>query len=51
MTTADILQSIISLLCACDTSNPLVPTIAQQYLDSREEFDRVARLWTAQYAQ
>lgn len=32
------------------TADPLVGSIATQYLQNREEHDRVARLWTKRYA-
>ena len=30
--------------------DPLVPDIARQYLEDREEHDRIAREWTRRYA-
>ncbi len=35
---------------ACCLADPLVGSIATQYLQNREEHDRVARLWTKRYA-
>lgn len=32
------------------TADPLVGSIATQYLQNREEHDRIARLWTKRYA-
>lgn len=37
---------IISLF----TADPLVGSIATQYIQNREEHDRIARLWTKRYA-
>lgn len=34
----------------CFTADPLVGSIATQYLQNREEHDRIARLWTKRYA-
>lgn len=31
-------------------ADPLVGSIATQYLQNREEHDRIARLWTKRYA-
>lgn len=39
-------------LLNCDiffTADPLVGSIATQYLQNREEHDRIARLWTKRY--
>ena len=32
------------------TADPLVGSIAQQYISKREEHDEIARLWTKRYA-
>lgn len=51
MTVSNLLLSIYSLLGNCNPNDrPLVPSVATQYLEEREEHDRVARLWTKQYA-
>uniref|UniRef100_A0A0M3HW76 E2 ubiquitin-conjugating enzyme n=2 Tax=Ascaris TaxID=6251 RepID=A0A0M3HW76_ASCLU len=50
MTISVILQSIVSLLYVCNPVEPLVSSIAEQYLTNREKFERVARVWTARYA-
>lgn len=34
----------------CISADPLVGSIATQYLQNREEHDRIARLWTKRYA-
>ena len=33
------------------TGDPLVASIARQFISHREEHDRLARLWTQRYAQ
>ena len=51
ITVPKLLLSICSLLSDCNPADrPLVPSIASQYLTDRDEHDRVARLWTKQYA-
>lgn len=51
MTISTILQSLISLLYACNPNDSLVPSIANQFLKNPEEFKKMARLWTQRYAQ
>uniref|UniRef100_A0A915ENF3 E2 ubiquitin-conjugating enzyme n=1 Tax=Ditylenchus dipsaci TaxID=166011 RepID=A0A915ENF3_9BILA len=51
MTISTILQSLISLLYACNPKDALVPSIAEQYLKQPEEYDKMARIWTKRYAQ
>lgn len=41
---------IIKNLLLNVTADPLVGSIATQYLQNREEHDRIARLWTKRYA-
>lgn len=50
LTISKVLLSICSLLTDCNPADPLVGSIATQYLQNREEHDRVARLWTKRYA-
>ncbi|GAB6021204.1 Ubiquitin-conjugating enzyme E2-24 kDa [Chamberlinius hualienensis] len=50
LTISKILLSICSLLTDCNPADPLVGSIATQYLQNREEHDRIARLWTKRYA-
>ncbi|XP_021960074.1 ubiquitin-conjugating enzyme E2-24 kDa [Folsomia candida] len=50
LTVSKVLLSICSLLTDCNPADPLVGSIATQYLQNREEHDRVARLWTKRYA-
>uniref|UniRef100_A0A0M3IY58 AT30415p (inferred by orthology to a D. melanogaster protein) n=1 Tax=Anisakis simplex TaxID=6269 RepID=A0A0M3IY58_ANISI len=50
MTISTILQAIVSLLYVCNPADPLVPTIAEQYLNDRVKFEKMARLWTLRYA-
>ena len=50
LTVSKVLLSICSLLTDCNPSDPLVGSIAQQYLQNREEHDRIARMWTRRFA-
>jgi len=50
LTISKVLLSICSLLTDCNPHDPLVGSIAHQFLTSKEEHDRVARLWTKRYA-
>lgn len=50
LTISKVLLSICSLLTDCNPADPLVGSIATQYLQNREEHDRVARQWTQRYA-
>jgi ubiquitin-protein ligase len=50
LTISKVLLSICSLLTDCNPADPLVGSIAQQYISNREEHDKVARLWTKRYA-
>ncbi|KAI0239887.1 Ubiquitin-conjugating enzyme E2-24 kDa [Lamellibrachia satsuma] len=50
LTVSKVLLSICSLLTDCNPSDPLVGSIATQYVQNREEHDRTARLWTKRYA-
>ncbi|XP_068216183.1 ubiquitin-conjugating enzyme E2 E1-like isoform X2 [Palaemon carinicauda] len=50
LTISKVLLSICSLLTDCNPADPLVGSIATQYLQNREEHDRIARLWTKRYA-
>lgn len=50
LTVSKVLLSICSLLTDCNPEDPLVRSIATQYLTNREEHDRIARLWTKRYA-
>ncbi|XP_055333003.1 ubiquitin-conjugating enzyme E2 E1-like [Paramacrobiotus metropolitanus] len=50
LTISKVLLSICSLLTDCNPADPLVGSIAQQYINNREEHDKVARLWTTRYA-
>jgi len=50
LTISKVLLSICSLLTDCNPYDPLVGSIAQQYLTDREEHDRIAREWTKRYA-
>lgn len=50
LTISKVLLSICSLLTDCNPSDPLVGSIATQYVQNRPEHDRVARLWTKRFA-
>ncbi|XP_014681120.1 PREDICTED: ubiquitin-conjugating enzyme E2-24 kDa-like isoform X2 [Priapulus caudatus] len=50
LTISKVLLSICSLLTDCNPDDPLVGSIATQYVNQREEHDRIARLWTKRYA-
>ena len=45
-----LLLSIQALLTECNPEDPLVPEIAAQYVNDREEYDRICREWTKKYA-
>ncbi|KAI9308613.1 ubiquitin-conjugating enzyme E2-24 kDa-like protein [Cunninghamella echinulata] len=50
LTISKVLLSICSLLTDANPHDPLVGSIAQEYLVDREQHDRNAREWTKQYA-
>ncbi|XP_076451823.1 ubiquitin-conjugating enzyme E2 E1-like [Babylonia areolata] len=50
LTISKVLLSVCSLLTDCNPADPLVSSIANQYLNNRQEHDRVARTWTRRYA-
>jgi ubiquitin-conjugating enzyme E2 D/E len=50
LTISKVLLSICSLLTDCNPSDPLVGSIATQYLQNKEEHDKMARTWTKRYA-
>ncbi|XP_052826129.1 ubiquitin-conjugating enzyme E2 E1 isoform X1 [Octopus bimaculoides] len=50
LTISKVLLSICSLLTDCNPQDPLVGSIATQYLQNKLEHDRVARLWTKRFA-
>nr|CAH8825953.1 unnamed protein product [Trichobilharzia regenti] len=50
LTISKVLLSICSLLTDCNPADPLVGSIASQYMHNRSEHDRIARLWTQKYA-
>lgn len=45
-----ILLSVQSLLTDCNPQDPLVQSIAVEYLNNREKHDRTAVEWTRRYA-
>ncbi|XP_039592715.1 ubiquitin-conjugating enzyme E2 E1 isoform X2 [Polypterus senegalus] len=50
LTISKVLLSICSLLTDCNPADPLVGSIATQYMTNRAEHDRIARQWTKRYA-
>jgi len=50
LTVSKVLLSISSLLADCNPADPLVASIATQYVSNREEHDRMSKLWTKKYA-
>ncbi|KAG1056651.1 hypothetical protein G6F43_001463 [Rhizopus delemar] len=50
LTISKVLLSICSLLADANPYDPLVGSIAQEYLNDREEHDNTAREWTKRYA-
>ncbi|XP_072198021.1 ubiquitin-conjugating enzyme E2 E3-like [Excalfactoria chinensis] len=50
LTISKVLLSVCSLLTDCNPADPLVGSIATQYLTNRAEHDRIARQWTKRYA-
>jgi len=50
LTVSKVLLSISSLLADCNPADPLVASIATQYLTQREEHDKMSRSWTKKYA-
>lgn len=50
LTISKVLLSICSLLTDCNPADPLVGSIAHQYIHNRAEHDRIARVWTQKYA-
>ncbi|KAI9297547.1 ubiquitin conjugating enzyme E2e2 [Neoconidiobolus thromboides FSU 785] len=50
LTTSKVLLSISSLLTDPNPYDPLVGNIAQQFLNDREEHNRIAKEWTQRYA-
>lgn len=51
LTASKALLSICSLLTDANPKDPLVASIAQQYMYERDEHDKTAREWTRKYAQ
>ncbi|KAI8088240.1 ubiquitin-conjugating enzyme/RWD-like protein [Thamnidium elegans] len=49
LTISKVLLSICSLLTDANPHDPLVGSIAQEYLTNREEHDSIAREWTKRY--
>ncbi|XP_065051889.1 ubiquitin-conjugating enzyme E2 E1-like [Rhopilema esculentum] len=49
-TVSKVLLSVIALLSDCNPADPLVGSIAQQYLTDRKEHDNFAKDWTKRFA-
>nr|CAD2165551.1 unnamed protein product [Meloidogyne enterolobii]CAD2183007.1 unnamed protein product [Meloidogyne enterolobii] len=45
-----VLLSICSFLCDPNPDSPLVPSIAELYLNDREQYNTNVRIWTQMYA-
>lgn len=50
LTISKVLLSICSLLSDCNPQDPLVGSIATQYITNRQDHDRIATQWTSRYA-
>ena len=50
LTISKVLLSICSLLTDCNPADPLVGSIATQYIQNKDEHDKMARTWTKRYA-
>lgn len=50
LTVSKVLLSICSLLTDPNPKDPLVPDIANQYMQDRAKYTETARLWTLRYA-
>ena len=50
LTISKVLLSILSMLTDPNPKDPLMPDIAQQYVENREEYEATAKQWTQTYA-
>lgn len=50
LTIGKVLLSVCSLLTDANPKDPLMPEVADQYINDRQEFDDTAREWTRKYA-
>lgn len=50
LTIVKVLLSICSLLTDANPKDPLMPDIANMYIQNREEYNRIAREWTLKFA-
>ena len=50
LTISKVLLSICSLLTDANPKDPLVPDIANVYMNNREKYNKTAREWTKKYA-
>lgn len=46
-----LLIAICGLLASPNVHDPLVPEIAQKYVEDRDDFDEIAKKWTAEHAK
>ncbi|KAK0051155.1 ubiquitin-conjugating enzyme E2 2, partial [Biomphalaria pfeifferi] len=51
LTISKVLLSICSLLTDPNPDDPLVPEIARMFKTNRTEYNRLAKEWTAKYAE
>lgn len=51
LSVSKVLLSILSLLTDANPADPLMPTIAHQYVHDRATYDETAREWTRLHAQ
>lgn len=50
LTISKVLLSVCSLLTDCNPVDPLVGSIANQYINDRQEHDKIAKEWTKRFA-
>ncbi|KHJ75551.1 hypothetical protein OESDEN_24833 [Oesophagostomum dentatum] len=50
MSVNTVLMAVRSLMFGCNPDEALVPSIGKQYRENREEFNKMARIWTQRYA-
>lgn len=50
LTIAKVLLSVSSLLTDPNPNDPLVPSVANEYMNDRETYNKTAREWTLNYA-
>lgn len=50
LTIEKVLLSICSLFTDANPNDPLVPDVAREYINNKDQFDRTAQEWTRRYA-